>query len=960
MPSYLFYKEFLTSFFILSLSLTSVGQASIQEVEAYKMKMEGIMDVEGHDSIKLKMLLENINFIDPVFSRLPFTYIQKGIKIAKQQNLSDYEGALYNKLAFLYRDLSSKDSSEMAHEEALRSYKEAKNKMKVFQMHLELTNSYAYNDQADKSLEHGYKALELSEEMDYEEGTGMAYSYIAGTMHNFDESVKAEEFLYKALEIFQKVDNPAMVAHTYSCIADFRPEPDETSLDYINKAIDVINAHPEIYDSEMPRALFNKLSIYKKLENYSEIDKTLTLIDSLLSGKMSHTDQHLCDFVKAKNTVDQKKFTEGKKLLLDNISHPLVDVNPYLYYNYENLVIAYKALNQWDSAYYYQMVVQDMDTKQRLHESKMNMLEIERKYETEKKESTITAQKDLINKQKTIQWIGFGATLLLVMLLLQIYRSGIAKKEANKKLIELDALKTRLYTNITHEFRTPLTVILGMASQIEESPAEFTKKGTAMIQRNGRRLLELINQMLDLSKLENGSMDLNNQQGNIIGYFKYLSESVHSFALSKKIAIHFYPEEDNILMDFDEEKIKIIFSNLFSNAIKFTPEGGNIYIIIRKSTWEGKPALMMKFKDTGSGIPADQLTNIFDRFYQVDGSVTRKGEGTGIGLSLVREYILLMGGEISVKSKVGVETEFTILLPITNEAPLEKKNTISSSKPIIQENEVVVSAPAITQNAIIQDNGKSTLLLIEDNPDVVTYVESCLQSTYNILVGNNGQEGIEIALEYIPDIIVSDVMMPIKDGFEVSQTLKSHQLTSHIPIILLTAKADMDSRLTGIDRGAEAYLTKPFSKEELLLRLKKLIESRKVLQAYYLSLSGQASVEPKPEEGSPAENEFVLKLNEVVNAQLSNTDFSVEQFAKEIGMSSSQFHRKVSAVTSLSPNKYIRHIRLSKAQSLLRSSDIPINSIAYDTGFNDPGYFSRVFKKKYGVTPVEYRSGVKV
>ena len=247
------------------------------------------METSAHDSIKLQKLLDHVNQLDPVFSRLPFIYVQEGIKIAKQQELLDYEGALYDKLASMYKELSAKDSSEMAHEEALRSYIEAENKMKVFQMHLELTNSYAYNDQADKSLEHGYKALELSEEMDYEEGIGMAYSYMAGTMHNFDESVKAVEFLYKTLEIFQKLDNPAMIAHTYSCLADFAPEPDEKSLEYINKAIDVINAHPEIYDSEMPRALFYRLNIYEKLENHSEIDKNLILIDSLFAGKLSHS-----------------------------------------------------------------------------------------------------------------------------------------------------------------------------------------------------------------------------------------------------------------------------------------------------------------------------------------------------------------------------------------------------------------------------------------------------------------------------------------------------------------------------------------------------------------------------------------------------------------------------------------------------------------------------------------------
>lgn len=543
-----------------------------------------------------------------------------------------------------------------------------------------------------------------------------------------------------------------------------------------------------------------------------------------------------------------------------------------------------------------------------------------------------------------------------------------------ERLRELDQAKTRFFTNISHEFRTPLTIISGMAQQIEEQPKEWFKEGLTMIKRNTQRLGVLVNQMLDLTKLESGKMQLNLQQHDMIHILKYMVESIHSLAESKKIKVHFLSEEEVVKMDFDQEKIHQIMVNLLSNAVKFTPSGGDIYVWVRiisnskDSTLPPQQVLQIKVKDTGVGIPEAQLPFIFDRFYQVDDSQTRYGDGTGIGLALVKELVKLMKGEIFVKSKLGQETVFTLTLPIHNKASelalaINPKNAKSVTFDLDLSDELFINNLENKNGSSVNLNGaRQKILLIEDHPDVVAYVAACLKNEYEIQVGKDGEEGIQIALAEIPDLIITDVMMPYKDGFEVCQTLKKDERTSHVPIIMLTARADMDSKLEGLTMGADAYLAKPFHKKELCIRIKKLLELRKNLQKHYLVSLGISipAASPIPDLLPPSIiDPFGQKVKTIVEAHLDDFDFSVEKLCKEICMSHSQLHRKLSALTGLSPNKFIRNVRLNKAKSLLQAAETTITSAALSTGFNDPSYFGRVFKKEFGMTPMEWKEQVK-
>ncbi|MDX1913728.1 MAG: ATP-binding protein [Saprospiraceae bacterium] len=517
----------------------------------------------------------------------------------------------------------------------------------------------------------------------------------------------------------------------------------------------------------------------------------------------------------------------------------------------------------------------------------------------------------------------------------------------NERLKELDSFKTRFFTNITHEFRTPLTVILGATEQLKQQFAQRAEtahhRSVELVHRNGENLLMLINQILDLAKLESGKLPLRPEKTDLVGFVRYIVESFHSFAAGKQIQLHFLSDTDELVMDFDKEKMQSILSNLLSNACKFTPEGGHIYIQMEKAGGN----CLLKVRDTGIGISEENLPYIFERFYQADNSTTRKGEGTGIGLALTRELVRLMGGEISAQSKPGAGATFLISLPIVN--TLAERNDQLPVRSFVP-----AEAPAQAALAGSNDPERPLLLVVEDNADVREFLLSCVSDRYNIVEARDGQEGIEKALEHVPDLIVSDVMMPRKDGFELCRTLKNDARSSHIPLVLLTAKADVGSRIEGFARGADEYIAKPFHREELLARLQNLLENRRRLQARYATLPLPA-VSDDPD--LQPEDSFLQKMREVVERHLSEVDFEMPQLERAMGMSRSQIFRKVKALTGRSPSMFIRSVRLYRAKELLRDPKLSISEVAYEVGFSTPAYFSTAFLEEFGKNPTEFRQG---
>jgi signal transduction histidine kinase/DNA-binding response OmpR family regulator/ligand-binding sensor domain-containing protein len=543
-------------------------------------------------------------------------------------------------------------------------------------------------------------------------------------------------------------------------------------------------------------------------------------------------------------------------------------------------------------------------------------------------------------------WWAYAAyTTIGILILLGLRRYDLSRKLAAaeaRRLRELDEFKNRFFTNITHEFRTPLTVILGTSDQLETKAGQPLQGKLGLIRRNGEHLLRLINQILDLSKLESDTLRINYVQGDIIPFLRYIAESLQSLAENQGVGLYTDMDTQGLVMDYDPERLLQIVYNLLSNAIKFTPAGGEV----RMQAVVLEKRLKLRVSDTGIGLAEEDLPYIFDRYYQAKHTRENNMGGTGIGLALTRELVETMGGSIQVKSAPGQGTTFTLLLPITQQATV-------TAPPLIQPLGRTEKPPAPNGQAA---STAHQILLVEDNPDVAEYLRDCLRPHYQLDFAPNGRIGIEKALESVPDLIVSDVMMPEKDGFEVCESLKNDLRTSHIPIVLLTAKAEVEHRIAGLQRGADAYLAKPFHEAELRATLDNLIELRRKLQLKFQQERPQSVEGSKPPVQPPSATEaieeaFLQKVRDIIQTHLDDTAFTVEALSQQLSMSPRQLHRKLTALTDQTPSAIIRDTRLAKAKSMLETTDKNVSEVAYATGFDDPKYFSRVFKKAYGLPP---------
>lgn len=541
----------------------------------------------------------------------------------------------------------------------------------------------------------------------------------------------------------------------------------------------------------------------------------------------------------------------------------------------------------------------------------------------------------------------------------------------SEKLHEIDQLKTRFFTNISHEFRTPLTLILGplekRLSRMKES-TNTDHKDDQLMYRNAQRLLQLINQLLDISKLEAGKVKLEVIQGDIVQYLRAIVFSFSSLAESRRIALNFQTEVDTLRAFFDKDKLEKIVSNLLSNAFKFTPEEGtiNVQVSLPKGNASEEPAdwIEIVVQDSGIGIPAERVSRIFDRFYQVDGSHTREREGTGIGLALTKELIALHHGEINVSSEIGKGTRFTIRLPLSEEQ-LRTDEIVHVSSP--DPNGSVNIKPRRSflseDDADLSEEHEATpyesmplILIVEDNDDVRNYIRDNFDGNYRIMEATDGEAGLARAIETIPDLIISDLMMPKMDGMELCRRLKTDERTSHVPVILLTARASEGIKLQGLEMGADDYLTKPFSPQELQVRVKNLIEQRKKLRALF---NREVKLEPKGVTITSADEKFLQRAIEVVEKHMVDPDFSVENFESEMSLSKMQLYRKLKALTDQSPNEFIRQMRLKKAAMLISQQSGNIAEITYEVGFNNLSYFAKCFREMYGMSPSEYANASK-
>ncbi|MGA8265045.1 MAG: ATP-binding protein [Ignavibacteriaceae bacterium] len=556
-----------------------------------------------------------------------------------------------------------------------------------------------------------------------------------------------------------------------------------------------------------------------------------------------------------------------------------------------------------------------------------------------------------------------------------------------KEREETDKIKSRFFANISHEFRTPLTLIQGPAEKINSQTSDDVIKDSGIIKRNSKRLLQLVNQLLDLSKLEAGKLKLEAVKSNIVSFVKGIALSFESLSEEKDITLKIYPEKDLIEFYFDKEKMIKILSNILSNAFKFTPRDGKITISITEKHGDKlKSFVEIKIRDTGIGIPQEEIPKLFDRFYQVDSSFTKEYEGTGIGLALTKELVELHCGSISVqsekanpaKSKTGLSaeqaswTEFTIYFPLgrdhlTDEEIVPDEKTNGSKEPINGE-DYNFSIKSKTENEVETDSlrdEKNIVLVVEDNYDMREYIKESLGEDYYTEEAINGEQGVRKAERIIPDLIISDMMMPKMDGNELTRILKNNEKTSHIPIIILTAKSGQGSKLEGLETGADDYLTKPFDIKELQIRVKNLINIRRKLQEKFSKIEIISTDKKESKSKSISDNhiklrsideKFISKIQKIIIERISDEGFSTEELGNEIGMSRSQVFRKIKALTGKSPSTYVRSIRLLKAKGMIENGEGNISEIAYSVGFSSPIYFSKCFKDEFGYPPKNFIS----
>ncbi|MBS1531370.1 MAG: response regulator [Bacteroidetes bacterium] len=534
---------------------------------------------------------------------------------------------------------------------------------------------------------------------------------------------------------------------------------------------------------------------------------------------------------------------------------------------------------------------------------------------------------------------------------LEAERQLTKEREEARRMHELDLMKIKFFTNVSHEFRTPLSLIISpIDTLIKKNEKPETQQQLLMIKRNGRRLLNLVNQLLDFRKMEFKELKLNLQRGDIAQFIKEICHSFTDMAGQNKIDYIFDSEVESLTANFDRDKIERVLFNILSNAFKFTGSGGHISVFLSLAdSGDGSPEqqLVIKVMDTGIGIPKDKQEKIFERFFQDNLPESLLNQGSGIGLSISREFVKMHNGDISVESEPGEGSCFTIRIPVGIEcekvdtaAPLTK-GTANGSK---------------TGEHILDSGKKPVILLIEDNDDLRFYLKDNLKQNFNIIEATNGRDGWQKTLSMHPDLVVSDIAMPEMNGLDLCSKIRNDERTAHTPIILLTALSEEADLLAGTECGANDYITKPFNFEILLSKINGLLQMQQTLKKTYQK---QVEIQARDMDIVSEDQKFVKNTLACIEQNITNPNFSVEELSQQMSMSRVSLYKRLLTLTGKTPVECIRTIRLKRAVQLLEKSKLSIASIAYEVGFNNPTYFSKVFKEEYGTLPSEYLSEIR-
>ena len=572
--------------------------------------------------------------------------------------------------------------------------------------------------------------------------------------------------------------------------------------------------------------------------------------------------------------------------------------------------------------------------------------------------------------QRMLLYLSITAIVLITVFLLMAIRAYRAKSKTNselkrqkeqleivsKQLEEATQAKLLFFTNISHEFKTPLSLILGPVQTLlaHNSLPKEEQELLFLIKKNSNRLLHLISEVIEFRSYENNKMQMYFTKGNLKSFLNELNSFFTDRIKQKKLNFQFVAEDTSFEMAFDKEKVEKIYFNLLSNALKFTPQEGSINVSLTKEDLplppsKGEVAVLRVF-NSGSYIPKDKQNEVFEHFYKINPD----SEGSGIGLALVQALVASHNGTISVESTEGEGTTFVIRLPFTQEQVSAK--AVYDSNYIETHLDLLPSLPVSAEKLKLPTASpsapeKPTVLIVEDNEDMRQFIRYILSDSYNLIEAENGEEGFEVAKKHLPDVVISDVMMPKTDGFDLCQLLKTNVATNHIPVILLTAYALDEQKQVGFESGADAYISKPFNVKLLKTRVRKLIENRKKIRE---SFSNFLPNETKQETLGKVEQQFITDFTQYVENSIANPELNIDEIADALGLSRSNLYRKIKSLTDYSPNELIRTIRVKYAKQLLNSKAKSISEVAYEVGFSSPSYFAKCFKDFYNESPTEY------
>lgn len=817
------------------------------------------------------------------------------------------------------------DSAILCIEKAIVMSEKADLKPLQIQGNAVMGEIYQANSNYKSAIQSYLKAVAIGEANDLEVRLGPAYSGLGHSYYYLKDIEKADKYIKKAADVKLKsgdlthysiyLGNLASIYH-----AQGKNEEALTILRSLEPTLLKNNAYESL------AAIYTSIGSIQQLsfKNLDSAEYYYTKAIELAVEKNIRPAQ-----VAPYHNLGDVKLLKGEFVVAIKYLETSLDVckeagtEAMLVAIYNTLSEAYDSIGNYEKAYQYKVEQQVLNDSVFAKDKQAAIQELEIKYQTAKQAAQLRKQNEAIQAQQ----LKYERTrlLLLTVLLLLLLASFVAfyfwqRKQANQRL---EQEKSKIFQNIVHEIRTPLTLIKGPLFQLQKQYAiPDEEQNWKLVAENSDRLIQMVNELLDASKLEKGKYQLAYQFGEVSLFVQQIIRQFEAMAAEKEITLNCRLQDDIPPLRFATNALERILSNLLLNAIKYCPPKSLINIEL---TWSNDK-LCLLVSDNGPGIAEKEQKRIFERFYQIE-KQSHIG-GTGIGLSMVKDLVVLMKGEIRLDSKIGKGTHIEIGIPIQ-----AHKETAQEEAPLINE------------------DGKPSLLIVEDDPQLLAFATEILQSEFTIIQASDGVQGVEKALEFLPHLILTDIMMPHKDGIGLLKELKENPLSAHIPILVFSAKNALESRLQGLKAGADAYLPKPFHPEELRLFVKNLWQTvQKNQQDYQATVQSELPFEQRVK----GENEYINKIVDLVLAHIDEPNYSVNELADELFISRSQLHRKLDALTGLSTTQFIKMIRLEKAKDMLRAHKGNITEIAYQCGFSSPSYFTRSFKEYFGEAPSHF------